>query len=159
TLNHTWGFKSDDHTWKPAAQLIRTLVECVSKNASYLLNIGPDANGRVPAPSVARLRAVGRWLKTNGESIYGTDPSPFAHDFSWGRITTKGRTLYLHLFEKPPRVLELRGLRTKVSAAAPLLAPKQALGHRQLTDSATGVPVLRLDLTGLRFTAPVTVLK
>ncbi|MBS0631815.1 MAG: alpha-L-fucosidase [Verrucomicrobia bacterium] len=159
TLNHTWGFKKDDHTWKPAAQLIRTLVECVSKNASYLLNIGPDADGRVPAPSVARLRAVGQWLKKNGEAIYGAEPSPFAHDFSWGRITTKGRTLYLHLFEKPARILELRGLRTKVSAAAPLLAPKKALGHRQLTDPATGVPVLRLDLAGLRFTAPVTVLK
>ena len=40
-----WGFKRDDHTWKPAAQLIRTLVESASKNANYLLNIGPDAQG------------------------------------------------------------------------------------------------------------------
>lgn len=159
TLNHTWGFKTDDNTWKPAAQLIRTLVECVSKNLSYLLNIGPDADGRVPAASVTRLRAVGRWLGKNGEAIYGTEPSPFAHDFSWGRITTKGRTLYLHLFEKPAGYLELRGLRTKVSAAAPLLSPKRALGHRQTIDTVTGVPVLKLDLTGLRFTAPVTVIK
>jgi alpha-L-fucosidase len=157
TLNHTWGFKRDDHTWKPAAQLIRTLVESASKNANYLLNIGPDADGRVPAASAARLRAVGRWLAANGESIYGTAPSPFAHDFSWGRITAKGRTLYLHFFEKPARHFELRGLQTRVVSAAPLLAPDRALGIRQSTDAATGTPVLKLDLAGLRFAAPVTV--
>ena len=159
TLNHTWGFKRDDHTWKPAAQLIRTLVECASKNSNYLLNIGPDADGRVPAASAARLRAVGRWLRLNGQAIYGTAPSPFAHDFSWGRITTKDRTLYLHFFEKPARHFEVRGLQTRVVSAAPLLAPDRALGIRQTTDAATGTPILKLDLTGLRFTAPVTVVE
>ncbi len=157
TLNHTWGFKRDDHAWKPAAQLIRTLVECASKNANYLLNIGPDADGRVPAASAARLRAVGRWLRANGESVRGTEPSPFAHDFSWGRITTKGRVLYLHFFAKPPRHFELRGLRSKVLAAAPLLAGRQRLACKQSVDAATGVPVLALDLAGVRFTNPVTV--
>lgn len=157
TLNHTWGFKRDDHTWKPAAQLIRTLVECVSKNANYLLNIGPDADGRVPAASAARLRAMGRWLADNREAIYGAAPSPFAHDFSWGRITTKGRTLYLHFFAKPPRHFELRGLLTRVVSAAPLLAPAKKFAIAQTT--AGDIPILRLDLAGLRFKSPVTVVK
>ena len=157
TLNHTWGFKRDDHAWKPAAQLVRTLVECASKNANYLLNVGPDADGRVPAPSAARLRAVGRWLRDNGESVLGTGPSPFAHDFSWGRLTAKGRVVYLHFFSKPPRHFELRGLRTRVVSAAPLLTPARKIPIRQTADTATGVPVLALDLTGVRFTGPVTV--
>lgn len=159
TLNHTWGYKKHDHAWKSAPDLIRTLVESASKNANYLLNIGPDADGRVPAPSVARLRAVGRWLKANGESIYGTAPSPFTHDFPWGRITTKGRTLYLHFFSKPPRRFELRGLETKVRGAAPLLAPAKKLSCIQTRDAATGLPVLQIDTAKLSFKQPVTVLK
>ncbi len=157
TLNHTWGYKQHDHEWKSAANLIRTLVESASKNANYLLNIGPDATGRVPAASASRLRAVGRWLKANGDSIYGTAPSPFTHDFPWGRITTKGRTLYLHFFKKPARHFELRGLQTRVCSASPLLAPKQLLPLTQDKDAATGIPRLRLDLARLRFAAPVTV--
>ena len=157
TLNHTWGFKRHDHAWKPAARLVRTLVESASKNANYLLNIGPDADGRVPTPSATRLRAVGRWLRANGESVYGTTPSPFGHDFPWGRITAKGRVLYLHFFARPPRRFELRGLRTRVTGAAPLLAPRTALPCTQAEDAATGLPVLRLDLARLRFRAPVTV--
>lgn len=159
TLNHTWGFKKHDHEWKSAPNLIRTLVESASKNANYLLNIGPDADGRVPAPSVARLRAVGRWLKANGESIYGTAPSPFTHDFPWGRITAKGRTLYLHFFSKPPRRFELRGLETQVRSAVPLLAPAKKLSCTQTRDAATGVPMLQIDTAKLPFKAPVTVLK
>ena len=157
TLNHTWGYKTHDHDWKSAPDLIRTLVESASKNANYLLNIGPRADGRVPAPSVDRLRAIGRWLKANGASIYGTEPSPFTHDFPWGRITTKSRTLYLHLFQKPPQRFELRGLKTKVLAAVPLLNPKQALPCGQTCHSATGTPILRLDTTSLAFKEPVTV--
>lgn len=157
TLNHTWGFKSHDHEWKSSTDLVRTLVESASKNANYLLNIGPDADGRVPAPSVARLRAVGRWLKANGASIYGTAPSPFTHDFPWGRITTKGRTLYLHFFQKPPQRFELRGLKTKVLTAAPLLTPTKKLSCTQTRDTATGTPVLQLNLVGLRWKNPVTV--
>jgi|UniRef100_UPI00404AA976 alpha-L-fucosidase len=159
TLNHTWGFKKHDHEWKSAPDLVRTLVESASKNANYLLNIGPDATGRVPASSVSRLRAIGEWLQENGASIYGTTPSPFAHDFPWGRITTKGKILYLHLFEKPPRFFELRGLQTRVTSATPLLAPDRKLGIRQASDTATGMAVLKLDLQGVRFANPVTVLK
>lgn len=159
TLNHTWGYKSHDREWKSAPALIRTLVEAASKNANYLLNIGPDANGRVPAASATRLRAIGRWLQQNGESIYQTTPSPFAHDFPWGRITTKGRMLYLHLFQKPPRVLEVRGLQTRVTLASPLLAPQQKLVVTQTLDGTSGLPVLQLDLKGFRFANPVTVLK
>ena len=157
TLNHTWGYKTHDHEWKSVENLVRTLVESASKNANYLLNIGPKADGTVPAASAARLRGVGRWLKANGAGIYGTSPSPFAHDFPWGRMTTKGRTLYLHFFSKPPRHFELRGLLTRVLGASPLLAPKQALPVTQGKDPVTGTPRLQIDLAGVRFSGPVTV--
>lgn len=158
TLNHTWGFKRHDHAWKSAANLITTLVDLTSKGSNYLLNIGPDANGVVPAPSVARLRAMGAWLKVNGRAIQGAAPSPFAYEFPWGRITTRGRTLYLHFFGKPPRHFQLRGLRTRVSAIAPLASPRQSFAFRQTVEATTDVPVLTIDFTGLRFKKPVTVI-
>ena len=76
TINDTWGFKTQDHNWKSTAQLIRNLVDIVSKGGNYLLNIGPDAEGAIPQPSIERLQAMGAWLDLNGESIYGTQPGP-----------------------------------------------------------------------------------
>ena len=158
TLNHTWGFKRHDHAWKSAANLITTLVDLTSKGSNYLLNIGPDADGVVPAPSVTRLRAIGAWLRLNGTAIHGASPSPFGYEFPWGRITTKGRTLYFHFFQKPGRAFHLRGLRSEVLAVSALAAPAKPFAFRQTIEPATGTPLLAVDFAGLRFTSPVTVI-
>lgn len=100
TINDTWGFKSYDHNWKSTGVLIHKLVEIVSKGGNYLLNVGPTTGGLIPQPSVDRLAAVGRWLKVNGESIYGTTATPFK-ELEWGRFTAKPGKLYLHVFAWP----------------------------------------------------------
>lgn len=104
TMNDTWGYKSGDQNWKSAETLIRNLIDIASKGGNYLLNVGPTAEGEMPAPSVERLAAVGRWMQVNGESIYGTQASPFERT-PWGRCTQKtldGKTrLYLHVFQWP----------------------------------------------------------
>lgn len=104
TLNDTWGFKSYDDNWKSTTTLLRNLVDIASKGGNYLLNVGPTAEGEIPQPSIERLREVGRWMKVNGESIYGTSATPFAK-LTWGRctkkVTEKGATLYLHVFDWP----------------------------------------------------------
>jgi alpha-L-fucosidase len=101
TMNDTWGFKSYDNNWKTPEALVRNLVDSASKGGNYLLNVGPTAEGEIPAPSVERLAAVGRWMKVNSESIYGTTASPFPTQLPWGRATRKENTVYLHLFEWP----------------------------------------------------------
>lgn len=101
TMNDTWGFKSYDHNWKSAETLVRQLIDSASKGGNYLLNVGPTAEGEIPAPSVDRLAAVGAWMKVNGEAIYGSTASPFASPLPWGRATRKGDRLYLHVFSWP----------------------------------------------------------
>jgi alpha-L-fucosidase len=81
TLNHTWGFKKHDHQWKTPANVVFKLVDIVSKGGNYLLNIGPDGQGVIPQPSADVLQGVGRWLKVNGEAIYGAGRSPFGAEF------------------------------------------------------------------------------
>jgi alpha-L-fucosidase len=121
TMNDTWGFKSYDTNWKSSATLIRNLVDIASKGGNYLLNVGPTSEGLIPGPSVERLKAVGAWMKVNGDAIYGTTASPFNH-LPWGRCTKKvsgdDTTLFLHVFDWPADgKLLVAGLKNSVKSA------------------------------------------
>ena len=59
TLNDTWGYKSFDQNWKPAGEVLRIKSHLNARGVNYLLNVGPDALGRIPAPSEEILRQVG----------------------------------------------------------------------------------------------------
>lgn len=117
TMNTTWGYKSWDHEWKSATDLIETLILCTSRNANYLLNVGPDAMGNIPTPSVDTLTQVGEWMQLHGEAIHGAGPMPFLRDFPWGTTTTKDNKLYLHVFDWPENGLVFRGLKTPIKSA------------------------------------------
>ena len=63
-------------------------------------------------------------MKVNGESIYGTTASPFARMPFFGRATTKGNKLYLHVFEWPADgQLRVPGLKNLVHSAQLLADP------------------------------------
>ncbi|MYI41727.1 MAG: alpha-L-fucosidase [Chloroflexi bacterium] len=100
TINDTWGFKTHDHNWKSTAQLLRNLVDIVSKGGNYLLNIGPDATGAVPEPSAQRLQEMGAWLDAHSEAIYCTQPGP-VQGIECCRTTQKDGAIYLHVFDWP----------------------------------------------------------
>jgi alpha-L-fucosidase len=130
TMNTTWGYSAHDQAWKSAETLIRNLVDIASKGGNYLLNIGPRGDGSVPEPSAQAMRAIGAWMKVNGEAIYGTTASPFG-GLPWGRCTSKltpqGGWLYLHVFDWPAAGrLVVPGLRSATGEAR-WLATGQAL--------------------------------
>lgn len=100
TMNTTWGYNEHDTAWKSTEQLLRTLVDIVSKGGNYLLNVGPTGDGSIPEASIERMREIGAWMAANGDAIYGTTASPFEPP-AWGRVTKKGTTLYLHVFDWP----------------------------------------------------------
>ncbi len=61
---------ADDY--KPAREMILTLIDLVSRGGNFLLDIGPTADGRIPVIMQQRLLDIGDWLRVNGEAIYGT---------------------------------------------------------------------------------------
>jgi alpha-L-fucosidase len=90
----------------------------------------------IPQASQDNLRAVGRWLKVNGESVYGAGVTPFGEELgaadsskldkngkpvfvaatAW-RCTTRPGKLYIHLFQWPGKSFELSKEGSKVTRA------------------------------------------
>jgi alpha-L-fucosidase len=122
TMNGHWGYNAADTSWKSTETLVRTLADIVSKGGNFLLNVGPTAEGEIPAASVERLRAMGVWLTANGESIYGTSRGPFQR-LSWGVATRQGGRLYLHVFDWPKDGALRVPLRSAVKRASLLGRP------------------------------------
>jgi alpha-L-fucosidase len=137
TINDTWGFRKDDTNWKSPGQITFKLVDIVSKGGNYLLNVGPTAEGVIPQASQDILRTVGRWLKVNGEAVYGAGASPFGGEFGeytsrggkdvrgqrlflpqteW-RVTTKPGKLYITFFSEPRAPFEIPAITNKITAA------------------------------------------
>jgi len=122
TMNESFGYSHHDTKWKSTKEVVHLLTDIVSKGGNLLLNVGPDAQGRIPDDSVKVLRETGEWLKVNGDAIYGTVASPFETLLFKGRCTAKQKNgksfLYFHLFEWPQNnKIIIGGLKNKVISA------------------------------------------
>ena len=156
TMNKHWGFNAADQDWKSSAELIRKLADIASKGGNLLLNVGPTSEGEIPSASVERLRDMGVWLRTNGESIYGTEAGPFKF-LTWGCATRRGNRLYLHVFDWPKDGKLRVPVRNKAKAAHLLAEPGKPLTveretaclvievPRESPDPVDSVVVLDLD--------------
>lgn len=101
TMNDSWGFNITDTRFKTVKALIHYLVKAGGYNANFLLNVGPMPDGTIQQEFADTLKAVGNWIKQNGEAIYGTRGGIVAPQ-SWGVLTAKNNLVYVHLLNAPP---------------------------------------------------------
>ena len=88
TMNQSWGYNARDTKYKTPEQIIHALVGAAGRGANLLLNVGPRPDGTIGPEFAERLLAVGKWLESNGKTVYGTRRGPVAPQ-PWGVSTVK----------------------------------------------------------------------
>jgi len=116
TMNASWGFNITDQNFKSVRTLIHTMVRAAGYGANFLLNTGPMPNGMIQPENVDTLMAIGQWLKTYGESLYGTRSGP-VQPAAWGATTRKGNIVFLHVLEHEGGIIEIPGFQPKLRSA------------------------------------------
>lgn len=162
TVNHTWGFKKDDTDWKAPGDILFKLVDIASKGGNYLLNVGPTSQGVIPAECQSNLLTVGRWLKVNGEAVYGAGRSPFGEEYGdysaklkdvngkpvflsfadW-RCTTRPGKLYFTVFKMAHNAFELPEFKNEIKKSYLLSDASQAALAVSVTNNVRVVSVPR----------------
>jgi alpha-L-fucosidase len=121
TINRAWGYNATDLAFKSPKQLIQSLVKAAGSDANFLLNVGPRPDGSIQPQAVERLKAVGAWLNTYGETIYGTRSGPVPAA-AWGVSTVDPlhKRVYLHLLDREARgdELAISGFSGKVASVS-----------------------------------------
>jgi alpha-L-fucosidase len=106
-IGNSYGYNKTEQKgdYLSSTELIRMLVDIVSKNGNLLLNVGPMPDGTIPQEQKQVLIGIGRWLEINGEGIYGTRPWERADGETIGKIkvrfTQKNGIIYIHLLNSP----------------------------------------------------------
>jgi len=123
TMNRSWGYNITDKNYKSEKELIHYLVKAAGNNANLLMNVGPRPDGTFPDIAVQRYNAMGEWLRTFGETIYGTRGG-FIGPRDWGVTTQKGNSLYVHILNLKDDVLYLPMQGKKVLSARLFIGKK-----------------------------------
>lgn len=142
----SWGY-IQNHKYKSVDLLVDELVDIVSKNGCLLLNIGPKPDGTIPEPQEKILLEIGKWLKVNGQAIYGTrhwkvfgeGPTetkpgyhrekrnkPFTADDI--RFTIKPNTIYAIALAWPEKQLNIKSLGTSAALCPRKISDIKLLG-------------------------------
>ncbi|NMC08452.1 MAG: hypothetical protein GYA24_24805 [Candidatus Lokiarchaeota archaeon] len=150
-----WFYRKPD-TYPSATHFIHVLADIVSKNGKMLLNIPPRPDGTLDPRAVKTLKAIGAWLRVNGEAIYGTHPWKQAVE-DHARFTSKGDVLHVILLKRPGRKVELRfpgsgALGERIENVIDVSSGK-AVMHEQLQDHLViHTPMLAIIKTRYRTT-------
>jgi alpha-L-fucosidase len=115
TMSHSWGYNTQEveGDYKTVGDLVHNLVNAVAGGGNYVVNIGPRADGTIPAIMVDRLRGIGRWMAVNGEAIYATRPWTQATDGDLRFTVGKNGAFYVTSLVWP-------GTQMKITAAIPI---------------------------------------
>jgi alpha-L-fucosidase len=128
----SWGWMpSAAHDAHTPRAILKMLNTACSGSGNLLLNIGPSPKGDVPEDAVAPLTTVGKWLKKNGEAVYGKlDRTQIGLCTECGRFSQKGKKLYFWCRFWPGGEVNLAGFQTKLKSAK-LLANSKKIDFEQ----------------------------
>jgi alpha-L-fucosidase len=161
-LAHSYSFNRNERpeNYMSVTELVRLLVDVVSKNGNLLLSFGPTADGRIPELQRERLESLGEWLDVHGEAIYGTRPWLTAggttREKSPVRFTHKEESVYAMLWDLPGgNQVAIQGLRAVGDTTVRLLGHQAPLGWKQdgddlvisLPDHVAESPAYALKIT------------
>ena len=123
TINGSWGFNLQDRKHKSDKELIHYLIKAAGYGSNMLLNVGPMPNGKIQPEHQSSLRAIGKWLKENGNTIYGTQKGPIepTDDFV---STQKGKTIYLHVLNPDLNLIHIDRVPVKIKSVRVLKTQK-----------------------------------
>lgn len=136
TNNRGYWYKGEHVSAKSNRDLIRMLIDIASKGGNFLMNVGPRPDGEFSQTEYDALSGVGEWMAVNSESIYGTRKGQFLQ-LDWGRSTTKGHSIYLHVYDWPTDgILPVPGLLNVVKTAYLLAdSSRTALGVQRVGEN------------------------
>lgn len=116
TLNGSWGYHRDNDNFKTPEMIIKMLIDTVSNNGNFLLNIGPNGRGEIDNKSLEILEKIGEWMRLHSSSLYSTKGSALIPPQDC-RYTLKENKLYVHIFSWPYRTLTLKEIPRKIKYA------------------------------------------
>ncbi len=96
----SWGYRKDEDYYTDR-HLIRSIDKYLARDANYLLNVGPTAEGRIPPQSAAILKRVGKWYRRVRESLEHVQPASTLTGNRNVLLTRRENTLYVHLYKEP----------------------------------------------------------
>lgn len=98
TMNWAWGYRVADQDYKSVKDLVQLLVRAAAKGSNLLVNIGPQADGQLPAPALERLRGIGAWMRVFSPTVDGTRATGIPEQ-PWGVSTRTDEAVFLHILE------------------------------------------------------------
>lgn len=151
----TWTAPQDDPAlFAPPQELLGLLSDAAGLGGNFLLNFGPQADGKFPVSNLEQLQVLGNWMRRNSAAIYGTQAGLTGRQ-EWGVSTRHGNTQYLHIFRPAPQ-LAVHGFCSKVKSAR-LLETGRAIRFRQKdTTLVLTLPAAKLvpQVVALEFAEP-----
>ena len=128
TINGSWGFNLQDRKHKSHKELIHYLIRAAGYGSNLLLNVGPMPNGKIQSEHKASLKAIGKWLAKNGNTIYETRKGPFFPNENFVS-TQKGNIIYLHVLNPELKILQMNKLPSQVKSVK-IFNSKESLNFR-----------------------------
>ncbi|SDM19727.1 alpha-L-fucosidase [Kriegella aquimaris] len=116
TMNDSWGFQKNDHTYKTTDQVIGIFADVIGNGGNLLLDIGPKADGTIPEEQEEILKGLGRWTNKHKEAIYGTEAGiPKEHFYGPTTLSKDKTMLYLFVKGNAGGEVVIRGLKNKIN--------------------------------------------